>query len=138
MQETSHPLNTVASINWAPYRHVDGAWEAYPAREYWDQLEMQYQDLFGKMFQGQDEDVSAGQAAVARSYYVSMLQGLANRVQEGQTVYWNADPEAEDDDATMSYVNVGTGYGKRIYAVTVSITETAVKCYGWKVWRPTN
>lgn len=134
----SRPLETVTGLRWMPYRYnsstgSDGqviGWEPFPAAEYWDTLELQYRDLFAALDpdNADIEEASLGQALVARSHYFSLLQGLAQEVQQGSDLLWTPDP-AGDGDAQL-IVGLSIGYGKKIESLVYSITTDFLEEYG--------
>jgi len=80
---------TLAAMSWAPFRYnpsqgLDGkvtGWEAYPMSAYYDTLSTRLKSHFQTLFPENDTETIAGQAAVARGYYVSLFNGLAGPVQ---------------------------------------------------------
>ncbi|MEM7030805.1 MAG: LamG-like jellyroll fold domain-containing protein [Chloroflexota bacterium] len=79
MAPTEHVL---AGMSWAPYRYKGAnSWEAYPIADYWQALDDRYANLFpvsaGK------EAVQAGQVVLAKSYYLSLTQGVVSIVESG-------------------------------------------------------
>ncbi|MBC8422435.1 MAG: hypothetical protein H8E01_00230, partial [Chloroflexi bacterium] len=126
---------TIASLNWAPYRFREGAWEPYPIREYWDQLEVELKDLFARLFPDDSEDINLGKMVVARSYYVSLLQGLAAQVQSGAEVLWTPESGQGDSDAdlvnTVAELIGGTGIqpggGGIVWTVVNEVTDASLK-----------
>ncbi len=126
---------TIASLSWAPYRFRDGAWEPYPIREYWDQLDIELKDLFRQLFPDDSEDINLGKMVVARSYYVSLLQGLAAQVQSGEEVLWTPESGQVDSDAglvnTVAELIGGTGIqpggGGIVWTVVNEVTDASLK-----------
>ena len=127
---------TITGLRWMPYRYNVGTgpdgqtigWEPYPANEYWDQLEIQYQDLFVQLAPELENETHLGQAAVARAYYVSLMQGMAQQVHSGSELYWMPDP-AGDSDASI-IAGLSSGYGKKIESLVYSITTDFLEEYG--------
>jgi len=134
--------DTLASLSWTPYRYNNDAgpdgqvigWEPYPIGEYWDRMEIQFKDLFRQLRPEDSENVNWGWMVLARSYYFSLLNGLANRVQTGSDLLWVPDPDGADSDGSLaqSVYAVGTGFGTKIYSVVSSVAKATYQHYGWK------
>ncbi|HBY94258.1 MAG TPA: hypothetical protein DEP84_09895, partial [Chloroflexi bacterium] len=79
-------LDTLASLSWGPYRHRNGAWEAYPLDEYWDKMAVRFKEIF-QANPPRDERGNAitdpialeGLVGAAQAYYIALTQG-SNRV----------------------------------------------------------
>ena len=134
-------VETIASLKWAPFRYSNDVgpddtvigWEAYPLRDYWDKLELDLKDLFVQLFPDDSDAANLGRAIVARSFYLSLAQGMANQVQMEQAVQSLTDPQAQDSDAALA-AGVGVGYGKKIAPIVWDVTRQAYKHYGLKRW----
>jgi subtilisin-like proprotein convertase family protein/type II secretory pathway pseudopilin PulG len=77
---------TRVSLNWASYRYndTDDAWESYPLDEYWDKIEVRYEELFDEYQDDPDyEDIRRGQVFIAQSFYLAMYRGNSALVQVG-------------------------------------------------------
>ena len=92
-------LDTLAAMNWQPYRYGDGDWEPYPLDQYWDQLSLHLEDVFPP-----DPDdpegqlVAQGKIIVAQAFYMTMVQGTAVVVQSDSTIYTNLTGALPDRD----------------------------------------
>ncbi len=85
LSEEDAPLETVAGLNWAPFRYEDGEWEAYPIEEYWDELHERYTAAFVDEY-GDDDDPEAargGAVIVGQTHYLSLYVGVSVNVQSG-------------------------------------------------------
>ena len=40
---------TRAYLSWGPYRRQDGKWQSYPIQEYWDQMDVRFEDIFDEL-----------------------------------------------------------------------------------------
>ncbi|MCX6032062.1 MAG: hypothetical protein NT169_22545, partial [Chloroflexi bacterium] len=75
---------TQVSMSWAPYRYEAGEWKSYPIDEYWDKIEVRYEEVFDEY---QDdpayEDIRRGQVFIAKMFYLAMYHGSSALVQVG-------------------------------------------------------
>jgi hypothetical protein len=104
---TGYHEETLAAMSWATFRYnpslgPDGrpiGWEAVPMSEYYDTLNANLKSHFRTLFPENDDETIAGQAAVARGYYVSLFNGIAGPVQpcpageEGESCPGNEESE---------------------------------------------
>ncbi|MGD8855030.1 MAG: LamG domain-containing protein, partial [Chloroflexota bacterium] len=78
------PTETLAAMNWAPYRYRDGAWEPYPIEEYVGVLDPRMAESFPVDLNDPDgQAISDGQVIMARGFYLGMVQGTQEIVQSG-------------------------------------------------------
>ena len=86
LSEDDVPVETVAGLNWAPYRYQDGGWEAYPLEEYWDELHERYTAAFAGEYDDEDspDEVRGGAAIMGQLYYMSIYLGVSVGVQSGK------------------------------------------------------
>lgn len=105
--DTKRPVETLAILSWAPYRYRDGAWQAYPMKEYWDLLEVNLKGRF-KLDPALGDiaaDVQQGQVLMAQALYLSLFLGRVGLVaMNGQPVY-EYNPQETDTsllDATLA------------------------------------
>ena len=73
---------TLNTLKWVPYRKTNGKWEVYPAEQYWDKLEIELRARFMQLYPNDGEEAAIGRMMVGRSYYVSMMQGVAGSCTE--------------------------------------------------------
>ena len=90
-------LETLAAMNWSPYRHRDGVWEPYPIEDYARLLELRLVKSFPPDPNDPDGGyVSQGQVIIARGFYLGMVQGVQEIIQSGDLIYPN--PEKSRDE----------------------------------------
>jgi subtilase family serine protease/subtilisin-like proprotein convertase family protein len=142
MSTSIHPRATIAGLKWMPFRYnadLDSSgqemgWEPYPIAEYWDQLELKYTDFFNTLFPDDSEAANLGRAVMARSYYISLVQGLVQQVHDGTTVLSQLDPEGSDSDSFLSSLAAvgqdGKAFGKKIGFLVVAIAKATYNAYG--------
>jgi len=114
-----HDTSTLASVSWSPYRHnsdqgPDGktiGWETYPLSEYWDKLEVQFEDAFRNLPReqnryGTSQAAIIGEMLMARGLFLALNQGVTNLVQFGSNnagvqidvlLLWQPSGDAETD-----------------------------------------
>ncbi|HQJ10240.1 MAG TPA: tandem-95 repeat protein [Anaerolineae bacterium] len=137
---TGQPLNTIAAINWAPYRYRDGAWDSFPMAEYWDLLGVRLKaglPLATDAPSEAVEEIRDGMIAVARSYYLALNQGRTSLVAVGNTPLYPYNPLQGDGSLTMtlSYMATHSVYGgmtggmSGIATVTEMIVDAAYRAY---------
>ncbi|HBY98100.1 MAG TPA: hypothetical protein DEP84_29855, partial [Chloroflexi bacterium] len=82
------PVQTVAGLNWAPYRYRNGEWEPYPIEDYWDELHDRYAEDFADEFSDEDnpQEVRDGAVFVGQIYYLTLYAGVNVVVQSGDTL----------------------------------------------------
>jgi len=81
-------VQTVAGMNWAPYRYRDGEWEPYPIEDYWEELEERYEKDFADEYVDEEDpdDLRTGAVFVGQIYYLAMYNGVHVAVQSGDTL----------------------------------------------------
>jgi len=81
-------VQTVAGMNWAPYRYRDDAWEPYPIEDYWEELENRYEKDFADEYVDEEhpEDLRTGAVFVGQIYYLTLYTGVHVAVQSGGTL----------------------------------------------------
>lgn len=135
---TGQPLNTIAAINWAPYRYRNGAWNSFPLAEYWDLLGVRLKaalPLVPDTPSDTAEDIRDGQIAVARSYYFALNQGRTSLAAVGNSPLYPYNPLQGDGSLAMSLSYLAThsiygatiGGGKGIVTVTEMIADAAYR-----------
>ena len=74
-----YPEETLTGLQWAHYRYSDEAkaWEAYPATEYWDALEVDLEARFRAMYPNDTEDTIQGRMLTSRGYSNGLDIGVA-------------------------------------------------------------
>ena len=98
LSEEDVPLDTVAGLNWAPFRYRDGEWQAYPIEEYWDELHDRYTTAFAHEY-GDDDDPAAargGAVIVGQTHYLSLYAGVSVTVQSGDKLLTQVDYQTYD------------------------------------------
>jgi len=115
---------TIAAVQWSPYRYEDGAWESYPIADYWDQMEVKLTEQFNLLFPDDDEYTNDGRVVVARSFYISLVQGLVGQVESGLGTLWTTDLSEEYSDPYLASGLKSAGKGsiaiaKEIAKVTI-------------------
>ncbi|RLC77612.1 MAG: hypothetical protein DRI81_08290, partial [Chloroflexi bacterium] len=92
------PVETLAGINWAPYRYKDDAWQAYPIEEYWDELHKRYAADMESEFSDDDDPAAArgGAVIVGQMRYLSLYVGASNIVMSGDEMLTQAGIQAYD------------------------------------------
>ncbi|HOS78982.1 MAG TPA: Ig-like domain-containing protein [Anaerolineae bacterium] len=85
LSEEDAPLETVAGLNWAPFRYRDGEWKAYPIEEYWDELHERYTAAFVNEYADDDDPEAArgGAVIVGQTHYLALYVGVNASVQSG-------------------------------------------------------
>jgi hypothetical protein len=82
--------NTSASLSWAPYQYVNGAWQNYDADEYLTHLKTQ---LSSDLFFADDGSQGSLQEAFgkliwANAYYIALLTGVSESVEADGVPTW--------------------------------------------------
>ncbi|MBN1668152.1 MAG: LamG domain-containing protein, partial [Anaerolineales bacterium] len=126
-------LTTQASLNWAPYRYNDEygpdgqviGWESYPMQEYWDKMEVAYQDGLGSLPEdvnpyGDLPEAVTGQMLIARSIYLAFYQGQSALVMVGDTPAWETPWESGQ---------VGGDSDSKLFDLGDEIFQAAVPSY---------
>ncbi|MGD2077681.1 MAG: hypothetical protein PVH18_04835, partial [Chloroflexota bacterium] len=82
LNSTDYPERTLAGLQWTPYRYnADLAdWEATPATEYWDILEVELAARFYDIYPDDDPETNLGRVATARAYSFTLINSLATNV----------------------------------------------------------
>ncbi|MBN1887593.1 MAG: tandem-95 repeat protein, partial [Thermoflexales bacterium] len=133
-------INTIAALNWAPYRYQSGAWNAFPMAEYWDLFGARLKaalPLLADTPSDTAEDIRDGQIAVARSYYLALNQGRTGLVAVGNTPLYPYNPLHGDGSLamTISYLMTHSAYGgtvggaKGIVTITEMIADAAYRAF---------
>ncbi len=88
LNEDAFPVQTVAGINWAPYRYRNGDWRPYPIEAYWDVLHDRYANAFAGEYseETEPEQVRKGAVFVGQIYYLTLYTGVSVVVQSGKTL----------------------------------------------------
>ncbi|MBU0510485.1 MAG: hypothetical protein KKD28_04155, partial [Chloroflexi bacterium] len=134
MVSSNQPLQTVTGLKWMPYAYDDDTgWSPIPIRELWDDLIIQYEDTFAQTYPEDTEAANLGRAVVARSYYVSLIQGLVQQVEIGSDLLWQPDLEGEADDWVYS-VETQLEYISFFGWILADVLKEAFDTYGTK-WR---
>ncbi|MCZ7568702.1 MAG: proprotein convertase P-domain-containing protein [Ardenticatenaceae bacterium] len=128
-------LDTLAAMNWGPYRYRNSRWEPYPISEYRDKLEVTLKDLFKKhppldesgqaLYTPNDpdaDDIVAGLVTAAQAYYFSMELGETGIPASG-TALATARVAYGTSDASLAHQIVNT-VGGGIEIVADGLVET--------------
>lgn len=114
---------TVAALQWSPFRYSDtNGWESYPTTEYWDILDVMLSQYFQDQYPEDSEDVNDGRMVVARSFYVALMQGMANTVEYNLDMLWTRDPGEDPDEMFDTFFKqqlVRGGGGLKSLAATI-------------------
>jgi hypothetical protein len=111
---------TVAAVQWSPYRYEDGAWESYPIADYWDQMEVKLTAQFNLLFPDDDEYTNDGRVVVARSFYITHVHGFVGQVESGQCTLWTTDPSEEYSDPYLTSGLKSAGKGSILIAKEIA------------------
>lgn len=119
---TAAPQLTLAGANWAPYQHMGaGVWESYPIREYWQQMESTFTQLFTHHYATELPEINAGRVLLAQSFYLALFHGAAALVE------FNLQPlpatHARDDAALA----VGYGDVTIVTSIVQDLAEAGAK-----------
>ena len=118
LDSVNYQEQTVNNLKWVPYRFKNQKWEVYPAEEYWDRLAIELRGRFMQLYPDDGEDAATGRMMVARSYYVTMMQGVAGSCTEKPCkVMGKNDTPTALINATKLLVGKGIG----------SVTKTIMK-----------
>ncbi|MGD8969122.1 MAG: hypothetical protein PVI07_16565, partial [Anaerolineae bacterium] len=137
---TGRTVETIAAMNWAPYRYRDGAWGSYPMGEYWDLLDTRLRAAFPEDPDLPDDvnrEIIAGQVLVGKTYYLTMHQGRTGLVQMGDyQLSYQYDPRQSDDSLAMFVATTvekcGFAVSKIMFKVVLTMfVENIVKTYAW-------
>lgn len=81
-------VQTMAGLNWAPYKYQDGEWAACPIEDYWPELQKRYEEQFREEFSDEPnpEEVRGGAVTLMQIYYVSLYHGVNAVVQIGESL----------------------------------------------------
>jgi subtilisin-like proprotein convertase family protein len=92
------PVETVAGLNWAPYRYEDGEWSAYPIEEYWDELHQRYTAAFAGEYDDEDDpdEVRGGAAIMGQIHYLSLYLGVNVTIQSGDELLTQTEYQTYD------------------------------------------
>ncbi|NOZ06931.1 MAG: hypothetical protein GXP41_11385, partial [Chloroflexi bacterium] len=134
---------TLASVNWAPYRYNSATgpngqpigWEAYPLAEFWAKLEKDYEAGFRKNYPEEEESVIVGRMVVARAMYMSLYAGLTGLVEAGGLPTWSSPwttGESRDDSDIALASGIATIVNKSYWLLGDLVTtfaEAAAEAY---------
>jgi len=77
-------VQTLASVNWAPFQYDGANWSAYPIELYWDELGRRHSAEFAVEYP--DPEEAGGALGLAQTYYVALYRGIVNIVKSGDVV----------------------------------------------------
>jgi|GEM_PF-861398 len=109
LSEEDAPLETVAGLNWAPFRYKDGEWQAYPIEAYWDELHTRYTAAFTNEY-SDDKDPEAargGAVIVGQTHYLSLYVGVSVNVQSGDELLTQKDYQTYDKPLWSTITKAG-------------------------------
>ncbi len=96
-------VETLAAFNWSPFRYVNGSWQPYPLREYWDLATARYRQIINAnppdYLNPSDPDYARQVdmlVMAARANYVTFMQGEVGVVQVGSDVFQLKEPEEDE------------------------------------------
>ena len=119
LSASQYKEDTLNTLSWTPYRYRNNKWEVFPATEYWDKLEVDLRARFLQLYPSDGDDAAMGRMAVARSYYVSLMQGVAGMCTEKPCkVMGTSDSPADLINASKLIV------GKGIASVTKALIQS--------------
>jgi len=102
----SRPVETLASMSWAPYRYQDGRWQSYPLTDYWNRMYARFYSRFQTLAQSDPtvpadwrEDVARGRTTLAQSYYLALMQGRVGLTAQGNKALPTGAPPSDQDVA---------------------------------------
>lgn len=78
------PVETLASLNWAPYQFNGSQWASQAMETYWDELGARHEAEFITEYVNAEE--AGGALALARIYYLALMQGVNSLVQTNTRV----------------------------------------------------
>ncbi|MGC9396741.1 MAG: LamG-like jellyroll fold domain-containing protein, partial [Anaerolineae bacterium] len=109
LSEEDAPVETVAGLNWAPYRYKDGEWQAYPIEEYWDELHDRYTAAFASEYDDDDDPGAArgGAVIVGQTHYLSLYVGVSVTVQSGDELLTQKDYQTYDKPLWSTIAKAG-------------------------------
>lgn len=121
----------MASLQWRPYAYQNGAWTDQPLAVYLDNLSLQVgsaDPFFDPDAPGNDEETTALKLALLHSYYISLVQGLNDVVQDGNH------PLVQDglvpvDDWHLMHEELATG--AKFQGYSKYIVKAAYMLRGW-------
>ncbi len=118
---------TLALVSWAPFRHRDGAWESYPFTEYWDLMEVRFEEVFAPDDPDDPDSVyvALGEVALAKAYYLSIFNGITGMVWIGENRVWQFSEEQIDTSLAEMIWRTGKGLSKGAKAVVANLAEGA-------------
>jgi uncharacterized repeat protein (TIGR01451 family) len=120
----------VTSLSWAPYRRQDGEWRTYPIDEYWDKMEVRFEDAFDEYRDDPDfEDIRDGQVMVAQMSYLTLFNGRSVLVEMGDEIVGNLDAGQTNAElaAWREEVSDGGGGVARVTKSVATNISTLVK-----------
>jgi len=128
-------VQTMAGMNWAPYKYQDGEWTAYPIEDYWLELQRRYQEQFADEFGGESdpEEVRGGAVTLMQIHYVSLYHGANAVVQIGDEI----EPQLSwslDSPLWSAIANAGRKGG--LFIIEKTLIETGVLKALYKISRP--
>ncbi|MBN1180206.1 MAG: tandem-95 repeat protein [Anaerolineae bacterium] len=134
LKPEEYAVETVATVQWAPYRYRNGQWQAYPIAEYMDVLDLRIGDLFKGVpdfYDPNDLENSElaldGAVMAAQSSYLAFYNGVSNIVQRGAIAYAQADFVWTDRQLLdWTYLTARKGLIIGTNAVTVGVVETLI------------
>ena len=124
-------VETQGSLSWAPFRYRDGKWQSYPADEYWDLMQVRFKDRFQDSTVPADyrEDITQGEITIAKSFYLSIMQGRVGLLDVGNRPGYQFTPEQTDAYITNMVATAIKGAGSGLRTVVKQIGEAIVNMY---------
>ncbi len=123
------PVETQASMSWAPYRYQNGRWQSYPLAEYWDKMYGRFASRFPedpRLPADWRKDVQVGQITLAQAYYLSMMQGRVGLVAVGEQALPSGAPPT-DTEVTQKIGDTLDVTGDVFAAINDNLSEPLVE-----------
>lgn len=130
LDTSHHPVETLASMNWAPYRYQNGEWQSYPLDEYWDLMGVRLQNVFSADdYPKSGEEISLGSIAIAKAFYLSMTQGRVGLTQVGNQLTYQFNSAQKDAEIRHFITDAITAGGKVSGIIKGNVDSIATAIY---------
>ena len=123
--------SVMATLRWKPYAYQDGAWTHRELDAHLDSLEQRLQGsdpFFDPHAQENDPDTLGLKLGLAKSYYVTLAQGVSSMVQEGDRLLTAESPVGVDDWRLM---HEELTVGKQFQGYAKHVVKAAYLLRGW-------
>ncbi|HNT76588.1 MAG TPA: hypothetical protein PKH77_16370, partial [Anaerolineae bacterium] len=122
---------TQAVYQWAPYRQVNGVWEAMPLDNYFQHFTGVLQPIlesdteaYANLTPEERTKALNAQGVLAQGYYLAVYQSMSALVQKGAALI---KPAVPGQDSDYKYVKTGGTVGKVIITIVKSLVKTFIK-----------